>query len=252
MSSLIWVSTSTGVPSAEAFNSTAGFGTPVIVDTNTGISYYYKPGVGVSAVNSPGASGLSAHSALTGLGADDHTQYHTDARGDARYAPLAHVGSSGAAHAIATHAVAGFLSAADKTALDALIASPSDPWTYVVLVADATVSSTTPVSTLLQFSPAASHTYIAEGQLMLETTDATVGPCPGVSWPSGLTRGVISIRVPDSSTTSSEYHFDNSAPGRAVSTGLPINTPFPAEFAATLSTGGAPSGAFAITISTEV
>lgn len=30
-------------------------------------------------------SGVSSHDALTGLGADDHAQYHTDGRGDTRY-----------------------------------------------------------------------------------------------------------------------------------------------------------------------
>ncbi len=38
--------------------------------------------------NPPGAGGgggVTAHSALTGLGVDDHLQYHTDARGDVRY-----------------------------------------------------------------------------------------------------------------------------------------------------------------------
>jgi hypothetical protein len=35
-------------------------------------------------------SGVSDHGALTGLADDDHTQYHTDARGDARYSQLGH------------------------------------------------------------------------------------------------------------------------------------------------------------------
>lgn len=35
-------------------------------------------------------SGVTDHGALTGLADDDHTQYHTDARGDARYAALSH------------------------------------------------------------------------------------------------------------------------------------------------------------------
>lgn len=34
---------------------------------------------------SDGAAGASDHGALTGLSDDDHTAYHTDARGDARY-----------------------------------------------------------------------------------------------------------------------------------------------------------------------
>ena len=36
-------------------------------------------------------AGAENHSALTNLDADDHTQYHTDARGDARYSLLAHL-----------------------------------------------------------------------------------------------------------------------------------------------------------------
>lgn len=38
----------------------------------------------------PGASSGSDHGALTGLEDDDHTQYHTDARGDLRYSLLGH------------------------------------------------------------------------------------------------------------------------------------------------------------------
>ena len=37
-----------------------------------------------------GGGGVTDHGALTGLADDDHTQYHTDARGDARYAALGH------------------------------------------------------------------------------------------------------------------------------------------------------------------
>jgi hypothetical protein len=43
---------------------------------------------------------------------------------DARYAPLAHVGTGDAAHAVATETHAGFLSAADKARLDQLSTSP--------------------------------------------------------------------------------------------------------------------------------
>lgn len=37
-----------------------------------------------------GGGGVTDHGALTGLADDDHTQYHTDARGDARYSQLGH------------------------------------------------------------------------------------------------------------------------------------------------------------------
>lgn len=39
-------------------------------------------------VSEPG--GITDHGLLTGRGDDDHAQYHTDARGDARYSPLGH------------------------------------------------------------------------------------------------------------------------------------------------------------------
>jgi hypothetical protein len=55
----------------------------------------------LSATYSPAAHthalGATDHGALTGLADDDHGQYHTDARGDARYSVLAHAhaGNSG-------------------------------------------------------------------------------------------------------------------------------------------------------------
>jgi hypothetical protein len=44
------------------------------------------------------ASGVTDHGALTGLADDDHGQYHTDARGDARYAPIAKGVTNGDSH----------------------------------------------------------------------------------------------------------------------------------------------------------
>jgi hypothetical protein len=60
------------------------------------------------------ASLVSAHEGA----ADPHPQYLTSAEGNAAYAPVAHVGAGGTAHANATGSVAGFMSAADKTKLD--------------------------------------------------------------------------------------------------------------------------------------
>ena len=51
-------------------------------------------------------SGISAHSALSGLTNDDHTQYYNQARGDARYsqATHSHAGTYEPAGTVATHA----------------------------------------------------------------------------------------------------------------------------------------------------
>ena len=72
-----------------------------------------------------GGGGVTDHGALTGLGDDDHAQYHTDARGDARYylkalvdAALAGKADSGHLHGVATTGAAGFMSASDKAKLD--------------------------------------------------------------------------------------------------------------------------------------
>ena len=42
-----------------------------------------------------GSAGVTDHGLLTGLADDDHGQYHTDARGDARYVPLARTVGAG-------------------------------------------------------------------------------------------------------------------------------------------------------------
>ena len=41
---------------------------------------------------------ITDHGALTGLSDDDHPQYHNDARGDARYAPIANGVTNGDSH----------------------------------------------------------------------------------------------------------------------------------------------------------
>lgn len=45
-----------------------------------------------------GGGGVADHGALTGLADDDHSQYHTDARGDARYAPIGKGVTNGDSH----------------------------------------------------------------------------------------------------------------------------------------------------------
>lgn len=62
--------------------------------------------------------GVSDHGALTGLSDDDHTQYHTDARGDARYYTQSQVDTSlsGKANTSHTHAAGDITSGIIATA----------------------------------------------------------------------------------------------------------------------------------------
>lgn len=65
----------------------------IIVDPATGSTYVVGSGpVGPRGFSGDGAGpgGTSDHGALTGLADDDHTQYHNNARGDARYALINH------------------------------------------------------------------------------------------------------------------------------------------------------------------
>lgn len=65
---------------------------------NTSTNEYYQKGSSVSGewgspigtLGSGGSGGVTDHGALTGLGDDDHPQYLTNARGDARYAAIDH------------------------------------------------------------------------------------------------------------------------------------------------------------------
>jgi hypothetical protein len=57
-----------------------------ITDENALVVY---DGAGWSSVSSSGGGGTGDHGLLTGLGDDDHPHYHNDARGDARYTPIA-------------------------------------------------------------------------------------------------------------------------------------------------------------------
>jgi len=128
--------------------------------------------------------------------------------------------------------------------------SGGDGWTYLILSADVTASSTTPaVVPGLSFTPTASVKYRVEGQLLLETTVTDNGPCPGVSWPSGLSQGVIRLSVPESSTGEALLLGNESANSRAVPATFPMNTCLPGEISATFLVGATPSGDFAITLS---
>lgn len=57
---------------------------PILVDLHDGVNNAVVVTL-VGARGAPGPAGVTDHGALTGLSDDDHSQYHTDARGDVRY-----------------------------------------------------------------------------------------------------------------------------------------------------------------------
>lgn len=126
-----------------------------------------------------GTGGVTDHGALTGLGDDDHTQYHTDARGDARYEALgavaAHAGTGGTAHAAVVAAgAAGFMTGADKAKLDGITGTNTgDQTTITGNAGTATALQTARTIDGVSFNGSANITVVAPA-----TFAATSKPTP--------------------------------------------------------------------------
>jgi hypothetical protein len=129
----------------------------------------------------------------------------------------------------------------------------SDPWTYVKLASDFPTTSATAVDvTGLFFTPLSSRTYLVEGNLLLRTATATVGPRPGCAWNTGNTDGVMSIQTTSSATANV---FANGNINAAVLTpvgGFPNTTQsWPAYLYGTLIVGASPTGNWRVQLASE-
>ena len=116
------------------------------------------------------AAAVAAHTAL----ADPHPQYLTPAEASSAYAPLAHVGSGGAAHANAIAAgAAGFMTGADKTKLDGVAAGATQNSADATLLARANHTGTQTASTISDFASASRAQTEAE---LVAGTNVTITP----------------------------------------------------------------------------
>lgn len=95
-----------------------------VLTKDTGTDYDY------SWQDAAGGGGVSDHGALTGLGDDDHTQYHNDTRGDARYYTQAQVDSSLASKSDTSHSHGGALNPAGGSAGQVLKKNSSTDYDY--------------------------------------------------------------------------------------------------------------------------
>jgi hypothetical protein len=102
----------------------------------------------MASISSGGGGGVTDHGALTGLADDDHTQYHNNARGDARYSLLAHNHSgvySPVGHSHTASDVSDFNEAVDDRVASLVVAGSNITATYNdgagTLTIDATASS---------------------------------------------------------------------------------------------------------------
>lgn len=129
----------------------------------------------------------------------------------------------------------------------------SDPWTYIKLASDFVTSSTTAVDiTGMAFTPAANTHYEFEALLMLRTATATVGPRPGIAWPSGCNDGVASVEAASSQNANVIAHGNIGSQFQSINTGLPTTTgSWPARVMGSFSTGASPTGSLKIILGSE-
>jgi hypothetical protein len=129
----------------------------------------------------------------------------------------------------------------------------SDPWTYVVLASDFPTTSATAVPvTGLAFTPAANKKYEFEGKFMMRTATATVGPRPGLGWPTGMTDGVASLWMTSSATAQLISNGNINAALLIAVGGLPNNTQsYPSFLEGMVVAGASPSGTVKVNLASE-
>jgi hypothetical protein len=131
--------------------------------------------------------------------------------------------------------------------------SGSDPWTYVRLGSDFSATASTAQNvTGFSFTPAANTRYEFEAMLMTRTATATVGPRPGLAWPTGMSDGVASIRQTSAAGTEVQQHGNIAGAILAPVGGLPTTTgSWPASIRGMVVAGASPSGAVQVQLASE-
>jgi len=129
----------------------------------------------------------------------------------------------------------------------------ADPWTYLKLANDFTTNSATAVDiTGLAFTPTANLTYEFEAHLMCRTATATIGPRPGLAWPTGGADGTASIYTPSSGTAETMVHGNIAAALLAAVGGLPTTTgSYGAKVQGIFKAGASPSGTVKLQLASE-
>lgn len=128
----------------------------------------------------------------------------------------------------------------------------SDGWTYVKLAADFTTSSATAADSGLAFTPSANTAYEFKAVLLTRTATTTVGPRPGIAWPTGMTDGVAKIRQESSATAFVSALGNVAAAVLAPVGGVPSTTQsFPAIIEGMVIAGATPSGTLKVQLASE-
>lgn len=156
-----------------------------------GQSLVYQSGTWVPATVTSGG-GVTDHGALTGLTDDDHSQYHTDARGDARYYTQSQVNTSLSAKANTSHTH----TTTDITGLSGSLAAKADDSAVVHDSGDETVAgiktfSSAPVVPDASFTIAKTTGLQAALDTKFEVVTYETGDTP----PTGLPNNTLILQL---------------------------------------------------------
>ena len=130
----------------------------------------------------------------------------------------------------------------------------SDPWTYIKLASDFVTNSATAVDvTGMAFTPTANLNYEFEGTLLLRTATATVNPRPGLAWPTGMTDGVVEIKISQTAGGNRVVAYGNIAAAVLGPVGGIPNTTqsWPGYIKGTVLAGASPSGTVKVQLASE-
>jgi hypothetical protein len=128
----------------------------------------------------------------------------------------------------------------------------ADGFTNVILGADFVTSSAAAVDTGIAVAVPANARIMFEARLLVRTAVTTVGPRPGIAWPTGMTDGSGSIAIPASLTSGLQQHGNVNAAVLIGGGGLPVaNASYLATMNGLMITGGAPGGSFRVQLASE-
>lgn len=134
----------------------------------------------------------------------------------------------------------------------------TDGWTYVRTTADFTTSSATAVNVApatgpaLAFTPAANKRYEFRARLRTRTATTTVGPRPGIAWPTGAADGMCSIHQTSAAGSEVQQHGNINAAVLAPVGGLPNTTQsWPARIEGEIEMGASPGSTLRVQLASE-
>jgi hypothetical protein len=126
-------------------------------------------------------------------------------------------------------------------------------WTYVTLASNELNSTTTAITSALQFSPAASTRYEIEGRFFLQSAATTTGVRWGLVWPSGLTQNAAWGVSPNTLVAFTSRFWGNTTAQAVLATGIGvINEGFYGQLQALMVVGASPGGVFGVTLASEI